>query len=194
MRIEFKRTIKGEGDLAGYLEEKEPFLDSKREAKLGYGFDDFAYLITFKYYLNRLKGDIVAELTQRYGELEMDTRQTSGDTFWVEGYYPFSMTIDVILTTKVLSEIPKERWMLAYHKKERIDLTVLKQKIPVYKEIPSVDVSGEIAYRDVLTADPKPVLDILGQLGYSATVVPPSKDLERTIEILQQHGLAPKDL
>ncbi|MBU0981025.1 MAG: hypothetical protein KJ709_09610 [Nanoarchaeota archaeon] len=187
MRITYSKRMTGEGDLKPFLKK---LYQNKLENAWVHGHEHID-VRGWDYDLQALQRYLMNEMGQAFTRNEMQYKASKA-SFWVKVPLEFALTLDAELpqpdsdqnkifneATWILKNSCEKIWEREPEKDENA-----KEKIPIYQEIPCVDISGEIAYKDLLDPDPTQVLSILEELGYGWTVIPTSKDAVPLLEKL----------
>lgn len=153
MRIDFERIIKERNELKNFITERKPEMHRNRWvgpriSKSGY---QDILLLDYDYYLGGLKEQ---ELYRLRGLLEKN----------------LLVSVDLNVKDRSWMEIEKDYEKIG-EKDEKI--LMFSKRIPLYKEIPKVNVKGNVKGRALFeeNVETGPIISLLDNLGYNVNVI-----------------------
>ena len=170
MEIIYFKTIRGTSEL-------KPFVSQGERFESGGIYSGFHILKNYD--LKGFKKNLVDDIEKSLKEKDFVITRNNDNELWVSEPNKFSLNLNAIVTNSGCRTPNKsERMFLCVKDYEKTGIKTIKggrfrreEKIPVYEEIPSVDIGGRVQYADFKENNPVSVLNVLISLGYQSKVI-----------------------
>lgn len=192
MRIEFSQTFKDQEKIKRFVTPQEPVRKVYRGEE--------SYLIGMRYDLRGFEKVIVDKLEDTFKQKGSQTTRYANNELWVEPNR-FSLNLDAriqeIFSPHVESFLPSYSQYGNFQKtgnkviNEGIKLLgkrFSRKEIAFYQEIPSILIKGIVDYEDFEKVEPKDVLEILTEQGYTPHIITTTNDVEALVRGLKTKG------
>jgi hypothetical protein len=174
MNIRFNKTIKGADNLDAYLTPQDSIMHDNKSYTF-FDYDDDGLLKSG-----------LDSIQSCFENNNYELNRTASNTLWVSKPEPFSMRFDVAYFDKGHISYRVANTNFEKVGSEKSGGRIFKKEIPMFQEVPIVTFSGNIYFESLNSVDPVPVLKLLNELGYAASVNTTSQELQEAIERAKQ--------
>ena len=182
MKIIYHKRITDDNELKPFLSQLEPQFSDERNR----------YIVVMKYNLRSLEKSLLDNINKHLKEKGFTTTPSSDNNLWISKPDKFLLTLDAKITRERDSSSDISYYFDVQNSQMIKRGTKLEKnffgtkEIPVYFEIPSVNISGQVDYGALEEVEIVPVLDVLTALNYESKVISTNQEY---LDALKESGL-----